>query len=85
LVPSFKPAIRIERKGRGGKSVTLISKLPAHETFLSELCSHLKRTLGSGGTFYIANEEGVIEIHGERKEAVLELVLEYQKRDSQHR
>ena len=74
---SINPTIAFERKGRGGKSVTLLKRLPAHETLLAELCKFLKRRLGTGGTSYLANNEGVIEIQGEHQEALRSLVEEF--------
>jgi len=71
---TVKPVITIEKKGRGGKVVTLVSRLPADMKFLEELCVFLKKSAGAGGTFYIAPEPtagnrkelGIIEIQGER-------------------
>ncbi len=70
---SLRPAVRIEKKGRGGKSVTVLFKLPAHETLLKALTSHLKKTLGSGGTSYIKNGEGFVEIQGEHTASILDI------------
>jgi len=71
---TVKPVITIEKKGRGGKVVTLVSRLPADMKFLEELCVFLKKSAGAGGTFYIASEPttgtrkelGIIEIQGAR-------------------
>lgn len=80
LVPSstIKAALRIERKGRGGKSVTVISQLPAHDTYLKGLLSFLKRSLGAGGTYYISEGQGVIELQGERDSEIIALIENYQ-------
>ena len=48
-----------DRKSRGGKTVTLITGLPAN--VLPTLVSELKRACGSGGTL----RGDVIEIQGE--------------------
>ena len=77
---SKKLSYRIERKGRGGKTVTIISNLPAHETLLKELCSLLKRSVGGGGTYYIESGVGSIEIQGERMEDLRTLVENYIER-----
>lgn len=58
---------RIEKSGRGGKTVTVIDQLPMHETFLSALCKELKSKCGSGGTYALANGAGVIEIQGDKR------------------
>ncbi len=76
-VAHLKPAVRIERKGRAGKSVTVLFKLPAHQTFLNSLVSYLKKTLGSGGTSYIKDSEGIVEIQGEHQKTILDLVKKF--------
>lgn len=79
LISSEKlsPAVRIERKGRGGKSVTVLTKLPADATFIKALLTYLKRAIGCGGTSYIEDGQGVIELQGERQKEVLELISKY--------
>ena len=61
---------RIEKGGRGGKTVTVIDQLPKHETFLSSLCKELKSKCGSGGTYALKNGGGVIEIQGDKRTAI---------------
>lgn len=53
-----------DRKGRGGKTVTVISGLPEDEIALSALAQTLKRACGSGGT----SKDGLIEIQGDHRE-----------------
>lgn len=53
-----------DRKGRGGKSVTLITGVRATPTVLDELATTLKRHCGCGG----AVKDGVIEIQGDHRE-----------------
>jgi translation initiation factor 1 len=62
--------LRIEKSGRGGKTVTVVDGLPRNAGFLDELARELKRALGTGGT---AREEGV-EIQGDRRERLRELL-----------
>ena len=66
--------VRIEKKGRGGKVVTLVEKLPPHEATLEKLCKFLKKRIGAGGTFYISDGMGVVEIQGERRSEILDLL-----------
>lgn len=73
----IKPAVSMEKKGRAGKMVTLLTKLPAHQTYLKELCKHLKRAVGSGGTHYIKEGEGVVEIQGDWRKELIELAQNY--------
>lgn len=61
---------RIEKGGRGGKIVTVIDRLPKHETFLRDLCKELKSKVGSGGTYSIDAEGGTIEIQGDKRLAI---------------
>ena len=76
LVPArnFTAILRIEKQGRGGKTVTLIDKLPRSEKFLSELARLLKARCGSGGTYRVENGFGVIEIQGDKRELIRALL-----------
>jgi len=73
----LNPTVRIEKKGRGGKSVTVLARLPNRDTFLKELCAFLKKTIGTGGTHYIKEGEGFIEIQGEWRDRAMELAKNY--------
>lgn len=42
--------LRLEKAGRGGKTVTVVADLPRHRDFLKTLAGELKRLCGSGGT-----------------------------------
>jgi len=53
--------LRTEKKGRGGKTVTVVYGLPRNPEFLRELSQDLKRACGAGGTVV---EDGV-EIQGD--------------------
>lgn len=58
--------LRIETKGRGGKTVTVIDGLPRNAAFLSDLGRELKKACATGGA---VREDG-IELQGDRREAV---------------
>jgi translation initiation factor 1 len=61
-VPSRVVAkLRTEKKGRGGKTVTVVYGLPRNLEFLRQLSQELKRACGAGGTVV----EGGIEIQGD--------------------
>jgi translation initiation factor 1 len=62
--------LRLEKSGRGGKSVTVVDGLPRNERFVEELARELKRALGTGGTA----REGAIEIQGDRRERLRALL-----------
>jgi translation initiation factor 1 len=55
-----------DRKGRRGKTVTVVKGLPPDAATLEELASTLKRLCGSGGTV----NEGDVEIQGDHREKV---------------
>jgi translation initiation factor 1 len=63
--------LRMEKKGRGGKTVTVVDGLPRNATFLKELCQELKRACGTGGTA----AEGAVELQGDLRERVREVLL----------
>jgi translation initiation factor 1 len=66
--------LRIEKAGRGGKTVTVIDKLPANEGFLANLARKLKNACGSGGTHRIDGPVGRIEIQGDKRERIRDVL-----------
>lgn len=64
--------LRMEKKGRGGKVVSVVYDLPKNDAFLKELCRELKRACGTGGTV----TEAGIEIQGDQRERLRELLAE---------
>ncbi len=58
--------LRLEKKGRGGKSVTVVYDLPANAAFLKELCLELKRGCSVGG----AVTDDTVELQGDQRERV---------------
>ena len=58
--------LRMEKKGRGGKTVTVIYGLPNNQEFLTALCAELKRSCGCGG----ATTEDGVELQGELRDRV---------------
>jgi translation initiation factor 1 len=71
----FIAVMRIEKQGRGGKTVTVVDRLPKNELFLKNLTTLLKKKCGSGGTYLMDGKEGVIEIQGDKRE-IIRSVLE---------
>jgi translation initiation factor 1 len=58
--------LRMERKGRGGKAVTVVDGLPRNAVFLKDLCQELKQACGTGGTV----TDGGVELQGDLRERV---------------
>jgi translation initiation factor 1 len=63
--------LRMEKKGRGGKAVTVVYGLPRNAEFLRELSQELKRACGAGGTVI---EDGV-EIQGDLRDRVRDALV----------
>jgi translation initiation factor 1 len=63
--------LRMEKKGRGGKTVTVVYDLPQNAAFLKDLCQDLKRTCGTGG----AVADNTIELQGDQRDRVRPLLL----------
>jgi translation initiation factor 1 len=62
--------LRMEKKGRGGKTVTVVDGLPNNAVFLKDLCSELKRACGTGG----AVAEAAIELQGDLRDRVRDVL-----------
>ena len=60
----------MEKKGRGGKTMTVVYGLPRNAAFLKELTHELKRACGTGGT---AVEDGV-ELQGDLRDRVRDVL-----------
>ncbi len=67
---SFVIIFRIEKKNRGGKTVTILDGFPRNENYLKTLCKELKAKCGAGGTFFLGPKFGVIEIQGDKRDAL---------------
>jgi len=63
--------LRIEKKGRGGKIVTVVDGLPRNAAFLKSLGQELKRACGTGG----AAADGAVELQGDLRERVRDVLL----------
>jgi len=55
--------MRLEKNGRGGKTVTVLFELPNNEAYFTDLTKQLKHHLGTGGTF----KDSRVEIQGDHK------------------
>ena len=73
-VGNFVVVFRLEKNGRGGKTVTVLDNLPKKEIFLSDLTKELKSKCGTGGTYSLAGKEGLIEIQGDKREQIKKIL-----------
>ena len=58
--------LRMEKKGRGGKMVTVVDGLPRNSAFLKDLSQELKKLCGTGG----AVADGAVELQGDLRDRV---------------
>lgn len=65
-----RPQVRLERKGRGGKVVTVLEGLARSEDELRALLKELQRLCGTGGTV----KENHIELQGDFQAKVREFI-----------
>lgn len=70
--PPSDGVVRVSResKGRKGKGVSLVTGVPLVGEDLKKLAKELKQKCGTGGTV----KDGVIEIQGDHREALIELL-----------
>ena len=68
---AWSPSCASRRKGRGGKTVTVVYDLPNNSGFLKGLAQELKRACGTGG----AVAENTIELQGDLRERVREYLV----------
>jgi len=62
-----KVTVRLDRKARGGKSVTVIEGLSMAQKDMDALLKQLKAGLGTGGTV----KDGALEIQGDHRDALM--------------
>ena len=70
LPASRSCVLRLEKKGRGGKTVTVVAGLPQNAAFVAGLASELKRACGTGGTA----ADGAVEIQGDQRDRLRPLL-----------
>jgi translation initiation factor 1 len=62
--------LRVEKKGRSGKTVTVVDGLPHNAEFVKTLGQELKRACGTGG----AASAGAIELQGDLRDRVRDVL-----------
>ena len=63
--------LRLEKKGRSGKSVTVVYGLPHNAAFIKNLAQELKRVCGTGG----APGEDSVELQGDLRDRVRDYLM----------
>jgi translation initiation factor 1 len=76
-VPDLPPnqqtiRVQVSRKGRGGKTVTVISGFQAKAETLADLLKKLKAQCGTGGTV----REETLEIQGDHAQKLLQILVQ---------
>ena len=62
--------IRLEKKGRGGKSVSVLFNFPHNPDYFTKLAKKLKAVCGTGGTFKRCDKEDQVELQGDHREKI---------------
>ena len=70
LPPRIVAKLRVEKKGRGGKTVTVVYDLPRNGPFLKDLSQELKRACGTGGSVV----EDTVELQGDLRDRIREVL-----------
>lgn len=70
----FTVVFRLEKGGRGGKTVTVMDGFPRNEEYLKALAKELKAKCGVGGTHLIGEKGGTIEIQGDKRDQLKKLL-----------
>ena len=64
--------VMLDRKGRGGKSVSVIKQVMSHPAGKEALLKLIKTKLGTGGTI----KDGDIEIQGDHRDTIVTILKE---------
>ena len=63
--------LHIEKKGRGGKIVTVIQGFTRDRLYVEKLTSQIKRSCGTGGTL----KDRLVEIQGDFRTRIREILV----------
>lgn len=74
VASNFTVIFRLEKSGRGGKTVTVLDGFPKNEKYLKELTKELKSKCGTGGTYLLSAASGIIEIQGDKRDALKKIL-----------
>lgn len=65
---------KLEKSGRGGKTVTVLERLPKNEAWLKDFAKELKAKCGTGGTHLIGPDFGIVEIQGDKRDQLKKIL-----------
>ncbi len=65
---------KLEKSGRGGKTVTILERLPKNENWLKDFAKELKAKCGTGGTHLMGPDFGIIEIQGDKRDQLKKIL-----------
>jgi translation initiation factor 1 len=63
--------VRVEKAGRGGKTVTVVHGLPRNAAFLESLSQELKRACGTGGGV----SDGTVQLQGDLSDRIRPVLI----------
>lgn len=72
---AYTVVFRLEKSGRGGKTVTVMEGFPRNTDFLASLTKELKSKCGVGGSFSVNDKFGLIEIQGDSREKLKKILI----------
>lgn len=71
---SYTVVFRLEKSGRGGKTVTVMDGWPRNETLLKDYAKEFKAKCGTGGTHILDSQRASIEIQGDKRDQLKKLL-----------
>lgn len=71
---AYTVIFRLEKGGRGGKTVTVMEGWPRNEALLKEMTKEFKTKCGTGGTYDLGPDKAVIELQGDKREAAKKIL-----------
>ncbi|MGZ3769235.1 MAG: translation initiation factor [Bdellovibrio sp.] len=73
-INQFTVIFRLEKNGRGGKTVTVLDGFPRNEEFIKNLTKEFKAKCGVGGTHSFTEKCGLIEIQGDKRDQLKKIL-----------
>jgi translation initiation factor 1 len=75
-ITKLEVIFKLEKSGRGGKTVTVLERLPKNESWLKDFSKMLKAKCGVGGTHLIGTDFGIVEIQGDKRDQLKKILTE---------